>query len=363
MASNITHTELVPNWLDYAGIPQDLPAKTTHTNTGSSAPEPIYDDIPDLISVTDSESDEDESDDLISIRQLVDSSSDDEHEFHTNISTASADFIYDSMPELMSIIDSDSEDGYESDPDNDGGVNNIGNICNWLPTPSPSCMGTFNSNHSLLGGGSTPAALPSNPTECTPILILDTEKDEVYSTVDVAEWIGKDKIWDDDIPRSVYRARNYAREIPSGVIASLIPPSHLDVASLLSRPDANVTSSADTAVYNSDLPNRLIDDPESNQFQTELHESRTTLLSALKHVPFLRKNFDNSWLSGATSIRLPGDPLSRYPLWTENLIGALEISTRKERSWRRASDWLSNASSSALDDNTQNYSGECRSRW
>jgi hypothetical protein len=149
-----------------------------------------------------------------------------------------------------------------------------------------------------------------------------------------------------------------AREIPSNVLATLIPSSFLTVAELLSQRTDTSYSSAQIPCYSTDIPNTLIGDLNSIAFRHILLQRRPDFLAALKHISSLRKQFDDAWLSGAQSIRLPGDPLIRYPLWVEHL-GDLEISTRKERSWYQASDWLNSTMSSSTDSNTYGLAEEC----
>jgi hypothetical protein len=114
--------------------------------------------------------------------------------------------------------------------------------------------------------------------------------------------------------KQVHRAHSAARTIPDGVLAALTPSLLLTVTELLSHTIDHVHSSAETASYNSDLPNTFVGDPSGLIFQADLRECRSHLIASLKHVSSLRTQFDNAWLSGARSIRLPGHPLTRYPL-------------------------------------------------
>jgi hypothetical protein len=163
------------------------------------------------------------------------------------------------------------------------------------------------------------------------------------------------------MPKEIRRARNAAREVPDSILATLICSPTLAVTDLLSHmiDPAHFGGSTESASYNSDLPNIFVGDPDGLIFQNDLRECRPCPIASLKHVSSLRKQFNNAWLSGARSIRLPGDPITRYPLWIEHLLGDLEISSRKERAWKKASDWLFSTASSAVDSETCDLVAEC----
>jgi len=284
---------------------------------------------------------------------------------------------YDSVPDLLSVTDSDNESLFTMDSDNSNGegpalesVTDTDNaeyiskdeyINNWLPMSRPA---VFESGHFMVGGGDNSVVI-SNPIAAASCLLTSiADADESGSDIPVYSfnrqaWIGCGKKWGNSMPKEVSKARNDARAIPDGVSFALIPSPLLSVTELLSRTKDPAHSSAETASYNYDLPNIFVGDPSGLIFQRDVHECRPHLIASLKHVTSLRTQFNDAWLSGARSIRLPGDSLARYPLWIEHFLGDLEVSLRKEDAWVKASDWLFSTASSALDSNTCDLVGDC----
>ena len=119
----------------------------------------------------------------------------------------------------------------------------------------------------------------------------------------------------------------------------------------------------DAARYNTDPPNTLTGDPHSALFYHLLSQHRYTLLASLSDLPSLRQHFNSAWLSGAQSIRLPNDPLVRFPLWIEHLLSDLDSYSRKEKSWTKASDWLHSTIEHSSDESTTRFAGDCFESW
>lgn len=119
----------------------------------------------------------------------------------------------------------------------------------------------------------------------------------------------------------------------------------------------------DAARYNTDPPNTLTGDPHSALFYHLLSQHRYTLLASLSDLPSLRQQFNSAWLSGAQSIRLPNDPLVRFPLWIEHLLSDLDSYSRKEKSWTKASDWLHSTIEHSSDESTTRLAGNCFESW
>lgn len=200
--------------------------------------------------------------------------------------------------------------------------------------------------------------LPANTSKSI-IEVSDSEDNEESSRSFIDhEWIGRNRKWDADMPRHVYNARNSARDIPSVVISTLILDSQLSVAEVLQNSD-DVVATYEAAAFSNNIPNCLTNESSTLEFQRDLRQRRPILLAALKQVSALRQQFNDAWISGAHSIQLPGDALSRYPLWVEHFLGDFDIAVKKERSWRRTSDWISTMSTNPADDITDDLANEC----
>ena len=271
----------------------------------------------------------------------------------------------DSIPGLLSITDSDSEFSLSlvSNCDQERTISSIdcipkhNYITNWLPT---SCPTIFVSAHPMVGGGDDPSCAGSTSSPPTRSSTSDdSDSDTSHISFNREAWIACGKVWEDNMPKEVSRARSAARRIPDGVSAALIPNPSTAVTELLSHRINPEYSSIETASYSSDLPNTFVGDSDGLVFQNDLQECRTQLLASSSHVPYLRTKFNDAWLSGAQSIRLPGDPLTRYPLWVEHLLGNLEVSARKERAWMKASDWLFAVASCAANSDTTDMVADC----
>lgn len=163
--------------------------------------------------------------------------------------------------------------------------------------------------------------------------------------------------------RSINPFLNAARKFPDSISTALIPCPSLTVTELLSESHAtdSAHSSAKTASYSRDSPNVFVGDPSGLIFRNDIRECRPLahLFTSLNHAAPLRKEFHNAWLDGAQSILLPDDPISRYPLWSEHLLGDLETSTRKARGWAKASDRLHSTVGDAIDGNAPEMVADC----
>jgi hypothetical protein len=112
-------------------------------------------------------------------------------------------------------------------------------------------------------------ALPPSTTQ-GPALVLsssvdeleDSEDDRLPSNFVVDDWIGCGKEWNDDIPKSVGKACNFARHIPPEFRLKLIPAKIMTVAALLSTSIENrssVTLSSCLDQYSTDAPNTFVE--------------------------------------------------------------------------------------------------------
>lgn len=275
----------------------------------------------------------------------------------------------DSTPALVSVSEFSDDEVDHSDDSSpnfefvaDSTSSEVDLLENWLPRPSAPYYNPSIKYTSLHGGGN---ASVDDSVSSGPIDVSDYDSDHMNidrSDFIKEDWIGCGKLWEDKMPAIVCRARNRSRAIPAGVRNLFIPNSGLSVDELLSVEDV-IHSTTETAKFNTEPPNCLNGDPAGEEFQQQLRHRRQFISNAAKDSSLLRRTFDDSWLSGAQSIRLAGDPLTRYPLWMERLLGDLEISMRKERAWRRSADWISSVSSCALDETTEELILECRSRF
>ncbi|KAI0060330.1 hypothetical protein BV25DRAFT_977826 [Artomyces pyxidatus] len=168
------------------------------------------------------------------------------------------------------------------------------------------------------------------------------------------------------VPGGIRPGHIEARRIPGWIMLSILPPSDIGVTKILSPvflpPQAPYVSDAPSYVY-SDGPNILIDNRQfSPDRDSAVASLKLTLYSALPHVRSLRTMFDNAWQSGAQAISFPSAPSLRFPLWTECLLGELEISLRKQKKWITASQWLDDMAESSLDDVTVDLAEACHDR-
>ena len=236
-------------------------------------------------------------------------------------------------------------------------------ITNWLST---SYISTYKSARPMTGGGGDPSDIAATlPTHSAPAENSGSDAPLPNLPFNRDAWIGCGKVWNDNIPKEVCEARNAARRIPSGVITALIPSASLNVTDLLSKHlmTGPGHSSAKSASYDSRIPNTFVGDSDGLIFQSNIRECRAHLFASLDYASLLRTQFNTAWLSGARSILLPGDPISRYPLWIEHVLSDLEISTRKERAWVKASDWLYSTAANSIDSDTTAMVGDCFERF
>ncbi|KAA1468573.1 hypothetical protein DENSPDRAFT_814932 [Dentipellis sp. KUC8613] len=214
----------------------------------------------------------------------------------------------------------------------------------------------------LLGGAPHgAAALPAGIVH-----LSDSSDDDEPGQFNSAEWIGHGLSWNDDLPRCVKRARNAARTIPASVLDAMIPDSSLMVTEVLSQiSDLSQRSAAsDIARYLPDAPNVLTNDPSDPEFHPFLANlCRPHLINSVHLVSQLRSSFDSAWLSGAGSVHLPSAPHYRWPLWTERLLGDIQIAVDKMQKWTAASKWLARVETSTPADVAAELVHACRERF
>lgn len=319
-----------------------------HRNGSESS---FSDSLPDLQSLSDSDSEYGNS--VSNSIPQSQSESDGDNDIHIEHSDTSSN----SMPGMQSISDGETETDTEDSESNDF---SSGSDCesveaknrhirNWLPDPSTFSGGIFPLSDLRTGGGKDSLST-CDPPKAIPTYYVDIS-DSDDSSLDLpqflaSEWIGCDRVWDDDIPKEVRIARNTAREIPTGIFNIVAPSCRLTVAELLSIEEIQ-TSSSENAAYNVDEPNIL---QGGHDFDEQLQRCKPILCAASEHAQHLRQQFDKAWLAGAKSIRLPGDPLSRYPLWIERFLADLATVDCKEKLWRNSSNWLASVSACAVED-------------
>jgi hypothetical protein len=233
-------------------------------------------------------------------------------------------------------------------------------------------LGACPTRKQLFGGGpecSIPSTLPISHSSDDIIELSDSEDD--ISEFVPNDWIGCGKVWIPDMPRSAVKARNSARDIPTSILASVIPNSTTSVAdvelgSFFPRPVPSCDQD-DLTSFSLDPPNILVGDIASDAVRGEFMASALPhLISAIPYVSRLRGTFNASWLAGYRSIRLSTDSHRRYPLWVEKLLGELDIAQRKQVCWEKASDWLHlvmSRSLTASSERTRCLALECFGRW
>jgi hypothetical protein len=188
------------------------------------------------------------------------------------------------------------------------------------------------------------------------------EDDSLPSNFVVKDWIGCGKEWNDDIPKSVKKARNVARHIPPEFRSKLIPAQNISVTALLSTPIGNMSPvTLSSCQYSTDAPNTFV------EAGAAVESHLPFLVAALPNLPTMRKAFDLSWLSGFHSISLPGNITGRYPLWIEHLLGEFKVYTDKRVRWERTEAWLhdieSNPTGSVAPDHAFDLVEACRHRF
>ncbi|KAJ7461043.1 hypothetical protein FB451DRAFT_1371357 [Mycena latifolia] len=150
----------------------------------------------------------------------------------------------------------------------------------------------------------------------------------------LADWIGTGRLWADDLPIPVKRARNLARRFPPEAFAAVaIPSSSLIVTDLLQEqiPDPS-THTGHAAFSREPVTPAPFDDTW-----------RDTLFTAIKFLPDVRGFFNNAWLSGAVSIKFP-HLSAYYPLWIEHLLFDVQVYAKKRARWVQAAAWLTRQS-------------------
>ncbi|KAJ7176926.1 hypothetical protein C8R46DRAFT_1346848 [Mycena filopes] len=185
------------------------------------------------------------------------------------------------------------------------------------------------------GGGS--GSQPSSDNEETIDVTLSSDDDEdVLQVFDPEEWIGQGKVWSDQFPPAVKRARNAARVVPTEIRDVVVPDSRLTVNELLA-----IETSAPVDPPPGSYQASYSGQPHSMDAASPASWCHS-LVSAIPYLPELRAAFDNAWLSGANSIRLPHLP-NLYPMWTENLLFDVKSYFRKRCRWSDCVEWLGNA--------------------
>ncbi|KAJ7100496.1 hypothetical protein C8R44DRAFT_946976, partial [Mycena epipterygia] len=165
----------------------------------------------------------------------------------------------------------------------------------------------------------------------------ESDSDPLPPDFNLADWISTGRMWTDDLPKPVKRARNKARRVPAEAYTAAIPTSKFSVAELLKE----------------DIPPVPADAQSGHAFQFFSFEPvtetsfdatwRDSIFAAVPFLPDLRLFFNNAWLSGAVSIKFP--QLSAcYPLWIENFLFDIQLFVRKRARWEQASEWLTRQS-------------------
>ncbi|KAI0683442.1 hypothetical protein BC835DRAFT_1311039 [Cytidiella melzeri] len=144
----------------------------------------------------------------------------------------------------------------------------------------------------LVGGG------PKNDRQTPEILLVEDSAKEVLKNEVIflsSDWVGCGRHWSDTIPLHVVRARNAARQIPSGVNnAVLLQPDDTISAVLQQHLHLYGESPHPTATYSNHITTVLIHDAA-----TKIEAAGDLLWASATSAMALKRTFDDAWLSGA----------------------------------------------------------------
>ncbi|KAJ7483383.1 hypothetical protein FB451DRAFT_1364329 [Mycena latifolia] len=182
------------------------------------------------------------------------------------------------------------------------------------------------------GGGEGTATGTEAPVE--DITSSDDSECPPPPDFNLSDWIGTGRLWADDVPQPVKRARNLARRFPPEAFAAVaIPSSSLVVTDLLQEQIPDPSTHTGHAAFSREPVTPA-------PFDATWRES---LFTATKFLPDLRGFFNNAWLSGAASIKFP-HLSAYYPLWIEHLLFDVQVYAKKRARWVQASEWLTRQS-------------------
>ncbi|KAJ7709362.1 hypothetical protein B0H16DRAFT_1821435 [Mycena metata] len=250
-------------------------------------------------------------------------------------SSSSGSSVHDSIPSLQ------PDDGEEYRSPN-AAFNEIfdlnGSIVAWLattPPPGPtkrkrSPSPSVRRQRWTGGGGGPPGSGP--PAGFTPVrssspIDVTLSEDEVADDdFDLARWIGSEQVWSEGLPRGVKKARDAARSVPFDELPFIFPDGKRTVSELLSQDLPAASNDTRPATFTRDA--------------VSAQPSLDIMFSAVSFLSGLHSTFNNKWLAGVTSISFPHLPDMHFPLWTESLLGSVEMFLGKRRRWEHARDWL-----------------------
>lgn len=214
----------------------------------------------------------------------------------------------------------------------------------------------------LQGGGPSDAKMESvenDDDEASSSTSGGSDQGNTFEPFIASDWIGCGHVWGSGLPTVVQEACETIRVPPSHALYAIIPPSSLSVVEVLS-PKWHTPQPTHPAIA---LPEFLMGSPPNiftrNSFNREdAHLLRSfchqSLSDATPHAVTLSARFNQAWLDGAQSFRIPSAPSFHYPLWMITLVSELRKSLRKQLKWNSSIKWLqgvwdSNESSEVAD--------------